>query len=208
MSFGAESATPLLVLSMKPSSRRHALFPLRVRSCVSLALFALPLHGAGAQTDGVVASFPWRAWAFARVGPAVTSLPGSQVFGSAEGGVAASYRELVGMVRATDNEKISFEDNPAHGEQYYAALAGARTRGDRLFVAGALGVARSVRHDVVSDGGELTSRRTFDPAFDASAHADFRIAGLAVAISGIAGPPSVRYVAFSLGAELGWFGSR
>jgi hypothetical protein len=39
-----------------------------------------------------------------------------------------------------------------------------------------------------------------------SAHADYRVAGFSLALSGVLGPPPVRFVALSFGAELGWFG--
>lgn len=40
------------------------------------------------------------------------------------------------MVRATDTERLSFNDSQAAGMRDFAVLAGARSRGDRLFVTG------------------------------------------------------------------------
>jgi len=57
-----------------------------------------------------------RAWAFARLGPVQTSLPGSPIFGSVEVGVSASYGMFVGMLRASDNAYVGFRDNPPPGE--------------------------------------------------------------------------------------------
>ena len=109
------------------------------------------------------------------------------------------------MVRATDNEYAGFEDNPPSGEQDYAVLAGVRSRGDRLFVVGAAGLAQSERTDLRNSFGVLTPERKLAPAFDLSAHADYVVVGLSLNVSGVLGPPSARYIAASLGVELGWF---
>jgi hypothetical protein len=42
------------------------------------------------------------------------------------------------------------------------------------------------------------------PPFDPSANADYRVAGAALALSGVRGPRNTRYVAISLGIELRW----
>jgi len=175
---------------------------------VTLVLLALSSRSICAQAVGVPALSQFRAWAFGRLGPAQTTLPGSPIFASFGGGVAASYGAIVGILRATDNEYSGFEDNPPPGEQDYAVLAGVRSPGDGLFVVGAAGLAQSVRSDIRDSFGALISQRRLAPAFDLSAHADYRVAGLSLTVSGVLGPPSVRYAALSLGAELGWFGSR
>jgi hypothetical protein len=176
---------------------------------LGLALLVAPVGRIGAQSNTAAAD-QWRAWAFVRLGPAQTEhhdgRGGNAVFVSLGGGVAASYGSLFGMLRETDNESGTFSDNPPAGMLDYALLAGARTRGDRLFFAAAAGIGQAKPSD--SSTGVATPSFTGQlvPAFDLSAHADYRVAGLSLTISGVLGPPSTRYVAISLGAELGWFG--
>jgi hypothetical protein len=171
------------------------------------ALVATPSSTTRAQGASPAATTPaqWRAWAFGRIGPSQTDKPDRPIFALLSGGVAASHGAILGMIRASDNEDPSFRDSQTPGMQDYAVLAGARSRGDRLFIAGAAGVARSTPADVFSATGTPLSSQ-LAPAFDISAHADYRVAGLALNLSGALGPPRTRYVALSLGAELGWFG--
>jgi hypothetical protein len=178
-------------------------------SCLGLALLAAPPSRIGAQA-AATASTEWRGWSFVRVGPAQTSrvdLHGraDALLGSLGGGVAASYGPILGMVRATDTEDWSFRDSRILGMRDYAVLAGARSRGDRLFVAGAAGIAQSTAEGLNANGTSNFSRQ-LAPAFDLSAHADYRVGGLALTISGVLGRANARYVAVSLGAEVGWFG--
>lgn len=179
-----------------------------IQSCLGLALIAAPFRVANGQAATHTTPSQWRAWAFGRLGPAKTSLPASPVFGSLAGGVAASYGSMVGMVRVTENENTTFWENQTPGQRDYAVLAGARSRGDRLFVVGAAGIAQSERTYLTNGFGVLTPERKLAAAFDLSAHADYRVAGLCLTVSGVLGPPSARYAALALGAELGWFGSR
>jgi hypothetical protein len=195
-----------------PRGRRRVALA-SITSVVAFALLTVPSRPVYAQAPGDSSSSQWRAWAFGRLGPAETSLSDSHgrrkaIFGSAAGGVAASYGPIVGMLRATDNENTTFVDNPPPGEQDYAVLVGLRSRGDRLFVAGAAGLARSVRTDFTNTFGQFVSDPRLAPAFDLSGHADYAVVGLSLTVSGVLGPPPVRYLAVSLGAELGWFGSR
>jgi hypothetical protein len=185
------SARTMLASTMRPRGFR---IPRASMLCLFLPLLAAPYRRIVAQPAKGSPSTDWSAWAFGRLGPAKTSLPGSPIFGSLGGGVVVSRGAIVGMFRVTDNENTVFEDNPPTGEHDYAVLAGVRSRNDRLFVVGAAGLAQSAR--------------TAAPAFDLSAHADYRVLGLSLTASGVLGPPSARYVTISLGAELGWFGSR
>jgi hypothetical protein len=191
-------------------SRRFRVPRVSMRSFLGLVLLTAPFREAGAQAAAGTAAPHCRAWAFGRLGPAKTSLPDFPIFGSLAGGVAASYGAIVAMVRTTENEKTGFEDNNPPGEHDDAVLGGVRSRGDRLFVVGAAGLAQTVRTAtaVASSFGAGTSERRLAPAFDLSAHADYRVAGLSLTVSGVLGPPPVRYVALSFGAELGWFGWR
>jgi hypothetical protein len=166
---------------------------------LSIALLMIPVLSAGAQ----MAAGNWRGWAFGRVGAAAASkadLRGNTLL-SLGVGVAASHGALLGMVRANDIEPGSFEDNAGSGITDYSALVGARSPGERLFVTAAAGIGQSSQH------GTLNSSQLV-PAFDLSAHADYRFVGVAFTVSGVLGPSSTRYIAISLGAELGRLGLR
>jgi hypothetical protein len=195
----------MLASTMRPRAFR---IPLASILCLFFPLLAAPYRRIDAQPAVAPSQTDWSAWAFGRLGPAKTSLPGSPIFGSFGGGVVVSRGAIVGMFRVTDNENTVIEDNPPTGEHDYAVLAGVRSRGERLFVTGAAGLARSSPTDLRNNFGELTPERKLAPAFDLSAHADYIVAGLSLAVSGVLGPPPARYVTVSLGAELGWFGSR
>lgn len=162
----------------------------------------------GAQAGAVSPPPQWRGWGFARVGPAQTwrfdthARPGA-VFGSFAAGVTASYGSMLGILRATDTECGCFLDSPPAPIHDYAVLAGVRSRGDRLFFAGAAGIAKA---DHAPSGILGPTNAHLAPTFDVSAHADYRVAGVALALSGVLGPASTRYVAISFGAEIGWFG--
>jgi hypothetical protein len=107
----------------------------------------------------------------------------------------------LGMVRATDSEQLFV----GPGVRDDALLIGLRSRADHLFVAGAAGIDRATAFET-GDSGTSTGSAQTAFAYDLSAHADFRIVGLALAISGVVGPQKTSYVAVTLGAELGWFG--
>jgi hypothetical protein len=126
---------------------------------------------------------------------------GSGVLTSLGGGVAASYGLLLGMVRVTDSQQL-FDGPGVHDN---ALLAGVRSRGDHLFVAGAVGIGQAAPSET-SDAGTATGAQQAGFAYDFSAHADYEVAGVALAISGVAGPPKTSYVAVTVGVELGWFG--
>src|SRR5579885_2567722 len=106
----------------------HPMIFNRLMSCLVLAMAPLgALHAQGAVA----------AWAFARIGPAKTSLksahdePG-EILGGFSAGIAASRGRLIGMIRATDTERVGFSDTPSAAMGDYAILGGVRTRGDRL----------------------------------------------------------------------------
>jgi hypothetical protein len=172
---------------------------------LSVALLTAPMCRLGAQATPTAPLREWRAWAFGSVGPARTwqldsnDRPGA-LFASLGGGLAVSYGGIVGIVRANDTERVSFGDTFSNKIYDYAVLAGARSRGDRLFVTAAAGVAKTT----LDLGG--SSIRHLAPTLDLSAHADYRIAGAALALSGVLGPTNTRYVAISLGVALGWLG--
>ena len=177
-------------------------------ACLGVALLATPYSRIDAQVSATLCDC--QGWAFGRLGAAHTRQLDTHgragaVLVSAGGGVAGSYRSILAMVRATDAEAWSFDDRPHHGMREYAALAGMRSTRAGLFFAAAAGVAQV---EPLNDGGLANADRHLAPTFDLSAHADSRVGGLALSLSGTLGPPNTRYFAISLGAELGWFGRR
>ena len=162
--------------------------------CSGLALLVMLHPSLSAQTAVVSPSGEWRAWVFGRVGagrggPFANT---SGVLTSLAGGVAGSYGSMLAMVRATDTEVWSFNDSGSNGVQDYGLLAGLRSRGDRLFVAGAVGIAQATPVGGTSGVGTLTPDRRLAPAFDVSAHADYVAAGIALTISGSSDRTPVR----------------
>jgi hypothetical protein len=192
--------------------RTFVLTPLSITAIVGLTLLSTPLTNANGQTsapstEAAVEPTPLLGWAFLRLGgasnaPVAVATSGAGVLVSLGGGVAASHGMFVGMARFTDSEQ--FFVGP--GVRDKALLAGVRTAGHGLFVVGAAGVAQA-RAFVTSDNGSSANGPSEAAlAYDFSAHADFPIAGLALAVAGVVGPQKTSYVALSLGAEVGWFG--
>lgn len=169
---------------------------------IMCALLAAALRASSAQTGPDAQPIEWRAWAFGRAG--VGRDGGSDArLASIAGGVAASRGSLLAMIRAAATAACC-SDNPPPSVQDYALLAGLRSRGDRLFIAGAAGVARTT--DGQSRVGFLTPRERFVPTYELSAHADYLVVGSALTLSGTLGPADTRYIALAFGLELGWFG--
>ncbi len=196
------------MLTCHTPSRRFRIARASTLSLLAVVLFAAPYRAIGAQVTALGALTDWRAWAFGRVGPAQTSLGDTHgrsgaVLGSLAGGIGVSYGRILGMVRVADTEDWSFRDSRISGTRDDAVLAGLRSRGDRLFVAGAVGLAQAMPGAGI---GTASPGRPLVPAYDLSAHADYHVVGLALTASGVLGPANTRYLALSLGVEAGWFG--
>lgn len=88
-----------------------------------------------------------------------------------------------------------------------AFLIGARTRGSRAFLLGAIGPSR-LASSRTCDGpcSVLTRPSTTEMAYGFEAHANIVVAGLGAMMFGVLGPPSTRYNAFALTIDAGWFG--
>jgi hypothetical protein len=174
-----------------------------IMSVLSAGLLACPMLPLTAQFTMGARREVLQGWAFGRIGPADAAKADlrGQVSASIAAGLAASYGPMVGMFRATGVDAGRISDNAGTGITDYAVLGGVRSRGQRLFVVGAAGIAES------SLNGTLNTKQ-LAPSFDLSAHADYRIVGVGLSLAGVLGPSSTRYVALSFGAELGWFGSR
>jgi hypothetical protein len=133
--------------------------------------------------------------------PGAVATSGGGVLTSLGGGIAASRGMLLAMVRVTDSEQLF----AGPGVRDNALLVGARSQGNHLFFVGTAGVARATAFES-GDSGTSTGPSQTALAYDVSAHTDFRVAGLALAASGVVGPAKTSYVALTLGVELGWFG--
>jgi hypothetical protein len=179
-----------------------------IASVVGLMLLSAPVMKVSGQTGAAPRdSTAWQAWAFGRLGgasgaPGAVATSGGGVLTSAGGGVAASYGTLVGMLRATDSEQLFV----GPGVRDNALLVGVRSRADHLFVACAVGIDRATAFQTTDGSGTITGSPQTAFAYDISAHADFRVVGIALAISGVVGPQRTSYVAVTLGPEFGWFG--
>jgi hypothetical protein len=171
------------------------------------AFLSAPVVKVCGQTGATRAeSTAWQGWAFARLGgassaPAAVATSGGGVLTSLGGGIAASHGMVLGMIRVTDSEQLF----AGPGVRDNALLIGLRSRGDHLFVVGAVGIDRATAFET-GDAGTSTGAPQTAFAYDLSAHADILAAGLALAVSGVVGPQRTSYVAVTLGAELGWFG--
>lgn len=89
-----------------------------------------------------------------------------------------------------------------------AFLVGARTRGDRGFLLGALGVG-PVSSSRTCDGPctPLPPRPSAKAAvYSVDAHANLELAGVGLTMFGALGPDTIRYNAFALTVNFGWFG--
>jgi hypothetical protein len=172
---------------------------------LALLLVSMRVMKVHAQTAAPAPA--WQGWAFVRLGgassaPGAVATSGGGVLTSLGAGIAASRGMLLAMVRVTGNVQLFV----GPGVQDKTLLVGTRSRGDHLFVAGSVGVARATAFETSDGGGTSYGASQTALAYDVSAHTDFRVAGLALAASGVVGPAKTSYVALTLGVELGWFG--
>ena len=90
-----------------------------------------------------------------------------------------------------------------------ALLVGLRSAGPRLFASAELGYAHTSPYysQSMEAGGRPVSQGTQSAlAFDVALHATAPVGGVALALSGAAGPARSTYAAMSFSVELGWFG--
>jgi hypothetical protein len=153
--------------------------------------------------------------------PPPVHIPRVALWGSAELGNAhiASVSTIHGAAIATINLSVgpvmlSFRDaGPFIGIGDFVRddglLAGVRTSGRRLFGSAELGFANaSHHHECDGCGASRVEPSVGVMVYDVSAHANLLVVGAAASFSGIVGPARVRYSAFTLGLEAGWFGHR
>jgi hypothetical protein len=86
-------------------------------------------------------------------------------------------------------------------------LGGVRTGWRHLFGSAALGFANASHyHECDQCGVTDVSPSVGVMVYDVTAHANLFVLGVAASFSGIVGPERVRYSAFTVGLEAGWFG--
>jgi hypothetical protein len=87
-----------------------------------------------------------------------------------------------------------------------AFLIGARTRGNRGFVLGAVGISKVASSRSCDCSGGLTRPAAMTMGYSLEAHGQLELAGVGVVVFGALGPTSVRYNAFAVTLNAGWFG--
>ena len=134
--------------------------------------------------------------------------PGSKV-GHNDTEISAVFRAnvstgpLLFTYRSSDISPGDFGD----GVRDDALLAGLRTGGHRLFAAAALGYARAAPYHECNCGDESSpAPRAGGLAYDLTLHANARVPGIALSMSGTAGGARVSYRVFTVALEFGWFG--
>jgi hypothetical protein len=119
-----------------------------------------------------------------------------------------SVGPIVAGVRLGGAGQLRF-DGPDEQRNDQAFLIGARTRGSRAFLLGAVGVAKVSSSSNLCNPGPCAP---FDPfnttevAYAFEAHANLVVGGVGATMFGALGPRSVRYNAFALTLDVGWFG--
>ena len=88
-----------------------------------------------------------------------------------------------------------------------ALLVGARTPGDRAFLLGAGGVTRmAFSHSCDAPCAAEVGSNATAFAYSVEAHGNLDVLGLALVMFGARGPARVRYNAFAITFNAGWFG--
>jgi len=143
--------------------------------------------------------YPQRAWISGGVGV------GTWPYGSLAGVVAGWYSGgpvAIGVRAGTTGQWF--------GEQRSdrAFLIGARTRGNHGFLLAGAGVAQASSSRTCDGpcGGELTRPSASAVAYSFEAHGNFELAGVGLSMFGVLGPATIRYNAFALTLNAGWFG--
>ena len=139
-------------------------------------------------------------------------------FGLGSGGVPPhSESQLAGVAKlnlSVGHVMLSYRNtdvgpfiSAGDGVRDNGLLGGVRTGGHHLFASAVLGLANVSHYHQCDQCGRLD----VDPsvrvmAYDFTAHANYRVLGVAASFTGVTGPASVRYAAFTVGLEAGWFG--
>jgi hypothetical protein len=149
-------------------------------------------------------SWPIAAWVSLGLGPGTGSADHS-------GGIAIVARATVSVGELQLGYRYS-DDGPfiggGSGVRERAVLVGLRTPGRRLFGSASAGYGRAnaYRQCDGCGGPDHVAPGVGVLPYEIVAHATLPVAGLAIGISGAAGPTRVRYSAVTVALELGWFG--
>lgn len=165
---------------------------------------ALPAQSAADGASSTVGAHPLVAvWASAGLGPGSTQERGG---GDVAGVVRANVSVGPWLITYRGGDVGPFM-TAGGGVRDAGILVGARTGGHRLFASAALGYARANAYhqsdnssypDVAPSVGAL--------AYDFTMHANAYVPGIALSFYGDVGPSHATYSAFTISAELGWFG--
>jgi hypothetical protein len=183
-------------------SRCFALVAVITASSLAAQSPSVPAPTKDSSAAQVPSPNPWpqRAWISVGLGPSVW--PGSAIAGVLSGWYSAGIG-AVGVRAGSASQLFSGEQR---GDR--AFLIGARSRGDRGFLLGALGIGR-VSSSRTCDGpcsGGLTRPKTRVAVYSVEAHANLELAGVGLTMFGALGPDTIRYEAFALTLNFGWFG--
>ena len=154
------------------------------------------------KTGGAPSRWPIAAWASAGVGLGRVA--------SQEGNALATVERAnlsAGPVLFTYRRSDVAPLEAGNGVRDAGVLVGVRSRGRRLFAAPAVGYvqARPSRRCDCGDPRQFgASVGAF--AYDLTLHANAKVLGVALSLSGVAGPRRVRYLAGTVAVEAGWFG--
>ena len=175
---------------------------------VTMAVAPNALRGQAApDTSARSATAPARVnvWASAGLGPGeMQANSNGVVAGFLRGSVSvgpwlASYRVTdIGPFLSSGN---GLADN--------ALLVGLRSAGPRLFASAELGYAYTSPYysqSMDAGGRHIPQGSQSAMAFDVALHATAPVGGVALTLSGAAGPARSTYTAMSFSVELGWFG--
>lgn len=143
------------------------------------------------------------AWGSAGLGPGSTQVRGG-------GGIAGVVRANVSVgpwLLTYRGGDVGPFISAGSGVRDAGILVGARTGGHRLFGSAALGYARANPYSQSDNASYPNITPSVGVlAYDFILHANAYVPGIALSFSGDIGPSRTTYSAFTLSAELGWFG--
>ena len=153
-------------------------------------------------TSGAPSRWPITAWASAGVGLGRVASQEGNALAMVERANLSAGTVLLTYRRSDVHPPLSGD-----GVRDTGFLVGVRSRGRRLFAAPAIGYVEA-RPSHRCDCGDP---RQFGPsvgafAYDLTLHANAKVLGVALPLSGVAGPRRVRYLAGTIAVEAGWFG--
>src|SRR5215831_9741514 len=179
-------------------------FPLAAQSAAGAAAID---DSSAVRVQTSATSWAQRGWISAGLGAGTSwgerSLAGVVAGWYSAGPIAAGVR--LGAAAAGPG----FSDSPHEARNDQAFLIGARTRRSRVFLLGAVGVARVTSFSDLCVPGpcaRFSPFNTTEAAYAVEAHTSLVFAGVGASMFGALGARSVSYNAFALTLDVGWFG--